>query len=60
LTIVDLMHARIVYDIRRKERRAAKKGGVAQTRKARLKQIEKEIDAEWGKRGGALLTERRA
>ncbi len=53
LTTVDKIHASIVYDIRRWHRKAAKKGGIAKSRKARFRRIEPEIDAEWRKRDRA-------
>jgi len=53
VTIVDLIHARIVYDSKRKQRRAAKKGGLGKSRKARLGRIEREIEEEWRKRDRA-------
>ncbi len=48
--LIDKIHANIVFDPRRYERKAAAKGGVANSRKARLKLIEAEIDREWTKR----------
>jgi len=47
------MHARIVYDAKRKERGAGKKGGVVVNRMARRRRIEREIEVEWRKRDRA-------
>jgi len=44
---IDKIHASIVFDSRRNERQAALKGGIANSRKARLKTVEAEIDREW-------------
>ncbi len=50
MSLVDRIHANIVFDPRRYERKAAAKGGVSNSRKARLKRIEAEIDREWASR----------
>jgi len=50
LTTIDKIHASIVYDMKRGKRQAALKGGIANSRKARLREIESEIDREFDKR----------
>jgi len=56
MNLIDKIHANIVFDLRRYERQAAAKGGVANSRKARLQKIEAEIDREWAARKKASET----
>jgi len=44
------IHARIVHDVNRHLRQAAKKSGLVTRRNKRIARITKEIDAEWEKR----------